>query len=1055
MRMRKSWIAALGASAGLAACAGEQGPTVGSEEGGQVSVKVAPLGFPGTTFEAITNATYNLTFSFSNGIGGWTQLEALTGIESFNFNNPEGSLSYVGPCAVSDPNTPMLNQVCAEITQIEVLDPNNPSASPTNPATWVPIESIDSNFVYPDELCQTFMCVENADVAVQFLFNILREANQGFTDVTIDIEDYFCSAKVDCVENLLVNAEGERLTSLVTGLACTPGAGEADGGVVFNHAIVCKTASGGPVTLFAEQLNPNATPNQQCTYLVDHEYYTGQEDVEEKWYKNTATAFDPDVLDLLGVTSCTYRATGAVVSTPDQWTPYFQQNAVTINWNVAINFTATFDCVNGFCENDPTVACTTQNAPQKCGIDYSQVDCVGTDPNIDAAFTGDGVHPKVTTMAVLDVYRQNFVTGAIGQPTILAEEPRDNSLTFRMAYNLGGTVEVPGNLQACEAQKRVAEEAKDAYGAQKSQLDKLEKSRKSAIQFIEDIGANRTSVADAASRFAALDQEIIALAPGDRFLTEPRKAELESIGQRVKGLKAGWIAVNEAEGLTRIDTLLDQLEQYGIGLARSQRNATAVTGFNGEIAGAGTLAAGHEAIWIGKRDQLEGNIAIIKAELEALQSQEQAIRTAVDDCFAGQTTFTCAAPPEPASDSKLAPLSQLTDLAKPPTAALKFNFANSEPACFFGQGGTPTNLVNEYNCATSDAQGNQVYETHYQATDLLGRTTQFFYRWTEGREGMKGLTCDKDYMHFSDEDGNFASMATEAVIQRKEKDREYKRDGDCAAYPISKSQCISRTDTVRNDKGFVLTAPREIIKLADTFVGQPIPVDTNTITSAKEVRLYRVTAEGLTKYIDTVELGVGQTSITASLGAGRYAFNATVTDDGANCSLRPEGELRGWFTVKSEAEYCEVAAEQLEGRKLFFNYCDKYREEGKHVMVIAKDQQERVMAQALLSKHRQEKIEGEYLDLHTFVNFDQENEIAEELLEVEADAAEIAKKHQSLPMLKELPVELQICKQPIAEGEIYKAAVATCAPLGQVVYLDELSKESKFNRINFYCDIKN
>ena len=113
------------------------------------------------------------------------------------------------------------------------------------------------------------------------------------------------------------------------------------------------------------------------------------------------------------------------------------------------------------------------------------------------------------------------------------------------------------------------------------------------------------------------------------------------------------------------------------------------------------------------------------------------------------------------------------------------------------------------------------------------------------------------------------------------------------------------------------------------------------------------------------------------------------------------------------------------------------------------------MAQALLSKHRQEKIEGEYLDLHTFVNFDQENEIAEELLEVEADAAEIAKKHQSLPMLKELPVELQICKQPIAEGEIYKAAVATCAPLGQVVYLDELSKESKFNRINFYCDIKN
>ncbi len=71
---------------------------------GRLAIDVAPLAFPGTTFDAIVDAQYDIVVKYSDpsAVGGWSTLTTVNDIKSSDFDNPGGALSYVAPCAVDD-----------------------------------------------------------------------------------------------------------------------------------------------------------------------------------------------------------------------------------------------------------------------------------------------------------------------------------------------------------------------------------------------------------------------------------------------------------------------------------------------------------------------------------------------------------------------------------------------------------------------------------------------------------------------------------------------------------------------------------------------------------------------------------------------------------------------------------------------------------------------------------------------------------------------------------------------------------------------------------------
>ena len=51
----------------------------------------------------------------------------------------------------------------------------------------------------------------------------MRDAQQGFFDISVNFEDILCSAKLDCVPSLLHRPGGARDLTAVLGFACTSG----------------------------------------------------------------------------------------------------------------------------------------------------------------------------------------------------------------------------------------------------------------------------------------------------------------------------------------------------------------------------------------------------------------------------------------------------------------------------------------------------------------------------------------------------------------------------------------------------------------------------------------------------------------------------------------------------------------------------------------------------------------------------------------------------------------------------------------------------------------
>ena len=161
------------AAVALAACAKSGG---GNPNATSVRVEVSPL-----SLQNIVDAEYTLAVWNGDNELVWEK----TGLRSTRYGNGEGDLAFVGPCD-GDAND---NRVELTITALYELGDPNPITDWQNPTAVGP-------------LVQSFTCVPNRDVPVTFNVTILRQANQGFFDIGVTFDDIFCSAKLDCVDDL-------------------------------------------------------------------------------------------------------------------------------------------------------------------------------------------------------------------------------------------------------------------------------------------------------------------------------------------------------------------------------------------------------------------------------------------------------------------------------------------------------------------------------------------------------------------------------------------------------------------------------------------------------------------------------------------------------------------------------------------------------------------------------------------------------------------------------------------------------------------------------------
>jgi len=247
-------------------------------------ITVSPLSLSG-----VTEACYDLRVTNGPDGGGqpvWTR----AGICSSDFGDGAGAITYVGTC---DAQVGVDNTVLLTLVSLE--DDDGPIAFSNPCPSGAPCK-------------RSAPCAPNADTLVAFDLTIARPAQQGFFDVAVDLEDVFCSAKVDCVAdaesgggplNLLYAPDGDtRLPTAVLAFACTAGLG-ADTNLYFADLAIECGAARTPLVIHEAPGNVYTTTSPAPAPLRQLATYRGLESLTDafgtswgKLYLNVALALD-------------------------------------------------------------------------------------------------------------------------------------------------------------------------------------------------------------------------------------------------------------------------------------------------------------------------------------------------------------------------------------------------------------------------------------------------------------------------------------------------------------------------------------------------------------------------------------------------------------------------------------------------------------------------------------------------------------------------------------------------------------------------------------------
>jgi len=308
-----------GATLGACGQSGSSSPT-------GFKVAVAPL-----TLDGVTDTCYRVTVT--NGPDRTGDIVWQEDLCADQFGDGVGSLAYVGPC---DADVTTDNSVTLELLDLKSGTTPTPIDDDeyANPCGEIADWAGDRTTLASGEdqygpCTQNRACVENADVLVEFNVTVMRRAHQGFFDIAVEFDDIFCSAKLDCKDELLHNAQGVRDATAVVAFACTAGENEETYLHVSDMFLTC-VGSDLSSTPFIYQMSNSPAVGQHgpvrslgasAPGVFDWATYQGDEDLTsngqplEKCYYNRSIGLDLASFEALGFSSCSLSGIATATDT--------------------------------------------------------------------------------------------------------------------------------------------------------------------------------------------------------------------------------------------------------------------------------------------------------------------------------------------------------------------------------------------------------------------------------------------------------------------------------------------------------------------------------------------------------------------------------------------------------------------------------------------------------------------------------------------------------------------------------------------------------------------
>jgi len=298
----------------LWACGEQAGPA--GPAGPGITISVAPLTLPGLSRACYDIAVVNALGETVVSRGDPTVSDPASALCSDRFGNGAGGdISYVAPCDADQPNHTVYLWIdslftVTGATETSLDDWRNPCPPPANGAL--------------NGCSLPVTCAENADVPVTFTLVIMRDANQGFFDIAVNLDDIFCSAKVDCTQdvagteplNLLFDANGDRAPTIVMAAACTAGPSHDTASVLHMSNVVVDCGAAGTFDLDPTVMGNAWSPVHGGDPVWQYAVYRGQEALScggiscQKLYWNVAIGLDT------ATAGCTLRAAVTTARAP-------------------------------------------------------------------------------------------------------------------------------------------------------------------------------------------------------------------------------------------------------------------------------------------------------------------------------------------------------------------------------------------------------------------------------------------------------------------------------------------------------------------------------------------------------------------------------------------------------------------------------------------------------------------------------------------------------------------------------------------------------------------